>query len=196
MQDYPRRCVFFGTTNRYDYLRDRTGNRRFWPVDVGVIKEHPKTVWDDLDAEIDQLWAEAVFHWRLAESLDLPEELWAEALKQQEAHREINAKEGLILEFLEKPVPIDWRSWPLQKRLFYLNGDTDYSGELAERDRVCAAEIWCELFNGLKKDLKPPEAREINSIVESIPGWVKIPTTQRFGYCGPQKGFFRKSDDS
>ena len=64
---YQRRCVFIGTTNRSDYLRDETGNRRFWPikletVDVAAIERERDLIWSAAKALFD-----AGEHWWLTD---------------------------------------------------------------------------------------------------------------------------------
>lgn len=191
VKDIPRHCVFFGTTNSSEYLRDRTGNRRFWPVDVGV-QPHAKNVWTDLENERDQLWAEAVLRWRLGEPLFLTGELEQEAKAEQEAHREVSSKEGIILDFIETPVPEDWLRWGLDKRRMYLNGTTQGEVHLVKRDRICALEIWCEAFGGDPRNFRYSDAAEINDILRALPGWEKTMNSLRFGYCGKQRGFQRR----
>ena len=164
--------MFFGTTNTSDYLQDRTGNRRFWPVDVGVVP-HTKTVWSDLPEEIDQLWAEAVVRWRAGEPLFLKGELEDAAKQKQEEHREASTREGIIMDFLDKQVPEDWQSWPLDRRRMFWGGAVQGEVKLVDRDRVCALEVWCEALDGKQKDIRYSDTAEINSIIEASGSWEK-----------------------
>lgn len=88
--EQPRQCVFFGTTNSDDYLRDLTGNRRFWPV---------KIVRFDLEAlrrDRDQIWAEAAARERDGASIELPHHLWAVAAGHQEQRLAIDPFEEML----------------------------------------------------------------------------------------------------
>ena len=196
VKEHPRCCVFFGSTNTTDFLQDTTGNRRFWPVDVGK-QPHSKTVWKDLtDDVINQLWAEAKTRWQIGEPLYLSGIIEEEAKLKQEEHREISAHEGLIAAFVEKQVPADWQRWSIDRRRDFWAGATHtIEGkeiELVDRDRIAPVEIWCELFNGNAKDLKKSDSREINNILSRIKGWERAEKTIVVGPYSSQRAFIRK----
>lgn len=186
---YPRRCVFFGTSNDSEFLKDMTGNRRFWPVDVGL---HPakKSVWKELPQEVDQVWAEAYARWAAGEELYMPKNLEAAVVEQQETHREASGKEGLIMDFLNKPVPENWEQMDTIKRRMFLSGGMHVEGALHVRDRICAVEIWVECFGGDLKFMKRSDSMEINNIL--LHGkWQRMSTPRKFGPYGQQRGFTR-----
>lgn len=191
---YPRRCVFFGTSNDWEFLRDKTGNRRFWPIEVGVIKPI-KSIWEDLDKEVDQIWAEAYTCFILGEELQLTGEALEISKERQEIHRISNVKEGMILEFLDKRIPIDWNKWGLDRRKMFweMTEEQQKAVELIERDRVCAMEILVECFKIRENHIKNQDSTEINSILGSLKDWERIKNPARFGNYGQQRGFKRKN---
>lgn len=113
------------------------------------------------------------------------------AKEEQEAHREQSVREGLIHDFLNKPIPKDWQKWDYGRRMMFWSEGEQGDLELVERDRVCALEVWCEALGGDKKNMRYSDTSEINSIIEHIPGWEWFKNPRRFGYCGNQKGFAR-----
>ncbi|MBS6475369.1 MAG: virulence-associated protein E, partial [Clostridiales bacterium] len=189
VKELPRTCVFFGTTNTPNFLQDTTGNRRFWPIDTH--EQHArKNVWKDLDAEIDQLWAEAVVRWQAGELLYLTGAVEVAAKAKQEEHREVSSREGVVLEFLSREVPEDWSKWPLDKRRMYWGGVVSGEVKTVPRDRICALEVWCEAFGGSLKEMKNADTREINAIID-FAGWEKANGSSRFGPYGVQRGFVK-----
>ncbi len=94
-RDFPRQCIFCGTTNDRSYLRDPTGNRRYWPVQVGDIRLA------DLERDRDQLWSEAAAAEATGETIRLSSELWAAAGSEQEERMRIDPWEEVLEEKLE-----------------------------------------------------------------------------------------------
>ena len=84
---HPRRCLLVGTTNEKEFLKDATGERRFWPVDL-ARQSVRKTVYRDLPGEVPMIWAEALQIYQNGESLLMSPEAEALAKKSQEAHKE------------------------------------------------------------------------------------------------------------
>ena len=193
-----RQCIIVGTTNETEFLKDYTGNRRFWPVDLG-LHAHRKNVWRDLPSEVAQIWAEAAAMYRLGEPLILSEEAGKMAENVQEEHRESSYSEGAIAEFLEKKVPKDWYKRSLYERRNWLDSEFNQKqangDQLMYRDRICAWEIWNECFKmaGYNR-MRKSDAKEINGVLERLQGWERQKGVIRFGgEYGAQRGFVRRN---
>lgn len=172
VESHPRQCVICGTSNSQHFLRDVTGNRRFWPVQVtGECEKHP---WNMDKALLEQIWAEALTLYNAGEELLLKgtdAEMAAE--KQQEA-LENDDREGLVREYLDKLLPADWAKLSLSEKRMYLAGDeftTQNRAGVAPRDKVCNLEIWAECFGREPANIRKQDSYELNAIMAKLDGW-------------------------
>ena len=190
---HPRQCVFIGTTNASGgYLRDPTGNRRFWPVKVpGGTDYHP---WDITDEAVTQIWAEVIRLYKAGENLDLDGNLRDIAEAEQKAALETDEREGLIREYLDKKLPTNWGEMGIWDRRNFINGELAEKIEgVTVRDRVCPLEIWVECFGKAQGDIKYQDSAAINLILAKIPGWAKAEKTLKFSKYGPCRGWIREN---
>ena len=91
----PRSCVFAGSTNETSYLRDSTGNRRFWPIKCADINL------EQLRADRDVLIAEAVHRYKQGESLLMNQEAKEMAIEAQEDRFQVDSWEDDISKYIE-----------------------------------------------------------------------------------------------
>lgn len=191
VETYKRQCVFFGTTNNKDFLRDPTGNRRFMPIDVRP-EYVTKSVIDDLTQdEVDQIWAEAYQLYLAKEPLYLVGDEDIIAKIEQHKHSEADERKGIIEEYLNTKFPDDWDKMDLYDRRRWLEDPLSKNGTV-QKDFVCIAEIWCECLGKEKNDMSRYNTREINEILRSMPEWEAIASTKNFSLYGKQKYYKRK----
>ena len=198
VESHPRSCIIVGTTNSESgFLRDITGNRRFWPVQVSEHGSHHP--WD-LE-EIDQVWAEAIQAYKDGESLFLSGEVAQMAYAKQQEAMESDDREGLVQDYLDRLLPENWDNMDLYKRRTFLGGgefeDTPTEGTV-RRERVCIMEIWCECFGKERQNLKKADSYELEGILNKIGGWERYTGNasgkMRISGYGIQRAFIRNEN--
>ena len=161
--DHPRQCVFIGTTNKEQFLTDKTGNRRFYPVKVHQSGYDLFDHEEEIKAYIRQCWAEAKV---LYDRGEIPP----------------YADRRLISEIREKQQDAtedDFRVGMIQS---YLDG----------RHETCVLELWQNAL-GMSEYSKPTkkDSQEIGIIMQSMDGWEKQPKAKRFPGYGLQRWWAR-----
>jgi len=192
---HPRQCIFFGTTNNEDgFLRDVTGNRRYWVVDTpggGSLKP-----WDVADEYINQVWAEAFHYYKQGESLILPPELDETAERAQRAAMEPDDRTGIVREFLDVLLPPEeeWNKADCWRRREYCAEQSDPTREkgVRRRDFVSNIEIWVECFGKRKEDIQPKDSYAIAALMKQLPDWEKADRPVKLPGYGLQRGYNRK----
>ena len=214
---YPRQCVFCGSTNSEEFLKDHTGGRRFLILVSNATADTFEARMKDFNKNyVDQIWAE-VYHWYKElfkdgfddNLLDLPQDIKKIAAELQKEYTEGGELEAAVTAFLEKLIPREqyWRVMTKRERRMWFNGEmtsieasrvgaTGGAVKLepeVPRDRVCAAEI---LYESMNID-NPPEKRglirQVNEILANLPKWHKIKgQLLRFGEYGRQRTAFEK----
>lgn len=189
VESHPRQCVIFATVNGdgRGYLRDITGNRRFWIVKCNQTLQ--KRMWDENDKNYrDQFWSEAKEIYESGEELYLEGNLLDIATDYQNEALEQDERVGIVEQYLNRLLPTNWHEMDLYKRRSFLNGD-DFICEKGtiQRTEVSNAEIWCECFGKSQSDLKSSDSYQLAAIMKQIGGWERTSSIKKQPIYGRQK---------
>lgn len=190
-ETFYRQCIFIGTTNNKDFLRDPSGNRRFIPIDINPNK-CKKSVFNLDNEYIDQVWAEAYELFKGGEQLYMSLDSERIARIEQKKHSELDERKGVIEKYLNILLPVNWDELNLLERRIYLDSPSELG--VIERDFVCIAEIWCECLNKEKENMDRYKTRELNEILRTLEDWEQSNSTKNFKIYGKQKFYYKKLD--
>lgn len=200
-RSWPRQSVFFATTNEPTFLKGHTGNRRFWPVAVSKRHEPKAKLVNDINSKrevivglpVDQLWAEAKYRYKEGEPLYLENvEIEADAKAAQDTYSEVDERVGIVLKFLETPLPKNWNDLDRGERRSYLWDTDEIKAEgVWKRNEVCPMEVWCEGLGMDFRDFNPAKGRELRAIMNMVPGWKYVGELKTFPIYGRQRYFER-----
>ena len=162
----PRRCIFIGTTNARQFLSDKTGNRRFYPVEVYSSGYDLWKQESDVRDYICQCWAEALRRYRDG---DMPPVANKELI---DSYRE--AQEAAQID--------DWRPGVIER----------YLDRLPDGHKVCIKEVFKRaLYPDSTLEPKRNDETEIAQIMDKMPGWERMAKREQTIDYGRQRCWHR-----
>ena len=189
VESHPRQCIIIATVNgERGYLRDITGNRRFWIIKLHQKKQ--KKTWDFTPEYRAQFWAEAKEIWKSGEKLYLEGDLLEAAEEAQQSAMEVDERLGMVEEYLNASLPDDWADMDLFQRRNFLQGSEfgmpEHKGAVM-RTEVSNAEIWCECYGKSLQELKPTDSYSIAALMAQLPNWERTTSIKRQPIYGRQR---------
>lgn len=196
VETFPRQCVFMGSTNDTHFLKDNTGNRRYWTLTTKTTPRGAKKLFNQMTPEVvDQIWAEAKTYYAAGETLYLDDDMSDIAKIEQSNYMEVNEWLGILEDYLNKPLPTNWpRFSPSQKREYAQGYETPGKTEdlTYVRNTFSLPEVDWELYGSIAGTKKLHEIKESHNQLLALHDWVKSPTRQRTKDYGLQYVYHRK----
>ena len=194
VESHPRQAVMVATVNgERGYLRDVTGNRRFWIVKCRQTEAVKR--FEFSSEERDQIWAEAVWRWKNGEKLWLEGDLLKDAEEVQRSAMEKDDRLGMVDAYLNTLLPEDWPSMNVYQRRSWLQDTDDPTRPKGTmlRTEVSNVEIWSECFGRNPSDMKPADSYAIAALMIQLDGWEKSNRRPRLPFYGMQRVYTRRS---
>lgn len=202
---HPRHCVFIGSTNHTDFLKDATGERRFYPIKCGVAKAtHDPLKYDE--PYLLQVIAEAKTWMDQGERLYFDKQTLSEAKVYQLEAQVVDPMKDAITDYLEMLVPTNWDQLTTSvKHTYYrdlINGSqsvNEISGQLSsEREplkQTSIREVLAVVFNQQTDDYLAvrtnSHSKRIKLLLDNTDGW----EYQRIRENGKQVRGYQRSED-
>ena len=185
--EYPRQCVFMGSTNEIEYLRDSTGGRRFWPITCTVIEIDT----DRLIRNVDQIWAEVRFLYAEARRrqphgplpLYMTNPVAAAYAKDLQESRRQQGNDDVLASRIEH-----WLEQPIGSEYGELS---DIDGVEPEyRDEVCLPEIWADMMGRDINVYTDRDQQLLGRAMAKVAGWTQQ-GQKRFPRFGKMRRYVR-----
>ena len=173
-EEFAKNFVLARTTNQKEYLKDKTGERRFLSVmaDTSRQKKHPMEIEPET---VEQIWGEAVTIYKAGADLMFDKETEERLKIYREKFMYRDEVELQVLEYLEMPIADNWSSWSIQQQHQYTSKYFDNSSEFEagtkKLEKVSTREMMYNLFMRNSNDKKL--STKINMIMDNHPGWEK-----------------------